>query len=83
MLCSTNCIITVTGTCPKVYANLSYSNYMEFNLNQIPRALVIFGFGFLIMMSMNCLTGLIMFARYYLCDPVKAGVINITKNKYT
>lgn len=41
------------------------------------RAMQYFGVGVVIIVGMNCLTGLIMFAYYYNCDPIKAKVYRI------
>ncbi|KAH8418033.1 hypothetical protein KR222_010828, partial [Zaprionus bogoriensis] len=40
------------------------------------RSLIISGVGFFIIMGINCFTGIIMFARYYGCDPVLAGLVS-------
>lgn len=38
------------------------------------RCLLMAGVGFLLIMSFTCFTGIIMFAYYYGCDPIQAGV---------
>lgn len=40
-----------------------------------PSSLIIFGFGFVIIMFFNCLTGIVMYARYHDCDPLAAGFV--------
>ncbi|XP_060645920.1 sodium-coupled monocarboxylate transporter 1-like [Drosophila nasuta] len=46
------------------------------SLGQAKKSLVIAGFGFVIIMGINCCTGIIMFARYYGCDPMLAGMVS-------
>ncbi|KAH8311681.1 hypothetical protein KR044_007472 [Drosophila immigrans] len=46
------------------------------SLGQAKKSLVIAGFGFVIIMAINCFTGIIMFARYYGCDPILAGMVS-------
>ncbi|KAH8381428.1 hypothetical protein KR093_004777 [Drosophila rubida] len=46
------------------------------SLRQAKRSLVIAGFGFIIIMAINSFTGIIMFARYYGCDPMLAGMVS-------
>lgn len=40
------------------------------------RSLVLFGFGFIIIMTFNCFTGIVMYARYHDCDPLSLGHVN-------
>ncbi|KAL9897340.1 sodium-coupled monocarboxylate transporter 2-like isoform 1-T1 [Glossina fuscipes fuscipes] len=44
-------------------------------IQQAKRALTITGIGIIIIMSFNAFTGLLMFARYFGCDPILAGVV--------
>ncbi|XP_055379206.1 sodium-coupled monocarboxylate transporter 2-like isoform X2 [Condylostylus longicornis] len=44
-------------------------------LTQSRKSLTIFAIGFFIIMTWNCLTGVVMYARYYLCDPIEAGIV--------
>lgn len=41
------------------------------------RSLTIFAAGFIVIMSLNCFTGVVMFARYFDCDPIQAKVNNL------
>lgn len=43
---------------------------------QAKKALIIAGLGMFIIMAVNCFTGIIMFARYYGCDPMLAGMVS-------
>ncbi|XP_055379151.1 sodium-coupled monocarboxylate transporter 1-like [Condylostylus longicornis] len=45
------------------------------SLAQSRKSLIIFALGFFLIMSLNSFTGIIMYARYYLCDPIKAGIV--------
>ncbi|XP_058058291.1 sodium-coupled monocarboxylate transporter 2-like [Anopheles bellator] len=38
-------------------------------------ALWIFCIGFIIITSLNCFTGIVMFAKYFDCDPIKVGLV--------
>ncbi|XP_030243796.1 sodium-coupled monocarboxylate transporter 1-like, partial [Drosophila navojoa] len=40
------------------------------------KSLVVAGFGFMIIMSITCFTGIIMFAHYFGCDPMLAGLVS-------
>ncbi|XP_055848233.1 sodium-coupled monocarboxylate transporter 1-like [Episyrphus balteatus] len=40
------------------------------------RSLVIAGIGFFVIMTFNCLTGIIMYALYYNCDPLKLKIVD-------
>ncbi|KAH8382273.1 hypothetical protein KR009_002597, partial [Drosophila setifemur] len=40
------------------------------------KSLIIAGLGFLIIMFINTISGIIMFARYYGCDPIVAGLVS-------
>ncbi|KAH8306384.1 hypothetical protein KR018_009675 [Drosophila ironensis] len=42
----------------------------------IYRCLAMAGFGFLLIMSFTCFAGIIMFAYYYGCDPITAGLVS-------
>lgn len=44
------------------------------SIDHARKALWIFATGFFVIMTINCSTGIVMFARYFDCDPVKAGV---------
>lgn len=44
------------------------------SIHHARRALWIFAIGFFIIMSINCAIGIVMYARYFDCDPVLAGV---------
>ncbi|KAM8706331.1 hypothetical protein ACLKA7_010585 [Drosophila subpalustris] len=46
------------------------------SFGQAKRALIIAGFGMLIIMGFNSCIGIIMFARYYGCDPILAGMVS-------
>ncbi|XP_017144545.1 sodium-coupled monocarboxylate transporter 2 [Drosophila miranda] len=46
------------------------------SLKHARRALVIFGFGFVIIMFFNCFTGIVIFSRFYDCDPIKTGQVS-------
>lgn len=41
-----------------------------------PRALVLFGFGFVLIMTFNCFTGIVMYALYHDCDPLSVGHVS-------
>ncbi|XP_055379150.1 uncharacterized protein LOC129610562 [Condylostylus longicornis] len=45
------------------------------SIDHAKRSLTIFTFGCFLTLSLSCLTGVIMYAWYYECDPVKAGVV--------
>ncbi|XP_055375052.1 sodium-coupled monocarboxylate transporter 2-like isoform X2 [Condylostylus longicornis] len=45
------------------------------SLSHARRSLTFFAIGFCIIMSLNTLTGIVMFAKYFECDPVKTGVV--------
>lgn len=36
------------------------------------------GIGFLVIMTFTCFAGIIMFAYYYGCDPIQAGVRHLS-----
>ncbi|XP_017844652.1 sodium-coupled monocarboxylate transporter 2 [Drosophila busckii] len=40
------------------------------------RSLVFFGLGFFLIISFNCFTGIVMYARYHDCDPLIQGVVS-------
>ncbi|EDV52922.1 sodium-coupled monocarboxylate transporter 2 [Drosophila erecta] len=40
------------------------------------RCLLVAGIGFLLIMSFTCFIGIIMFAYYYGCDPIQAGLVS-------
>ncbi|XP_039493034.1 sodium-coupled monocarboxylate transporter 2 [Drosophila santomea] len=40
------------------------------------RCLLMAGFGFILIMSFTCFIGIIMFAYYYGCDPIQAGLVS-------
>ncbi|XP_030080602.1 sodium-coupled monocarboxylate transporter 1-like [Drosophila hydei] len=40
------------------------------------KSLIVAGIGFLIIMFLNCFAGIIMFARYFGCDPMLAGLVS-------
>ncbi|TDG43088.1 hypothetical protein AWZ03_010504 [Drosophila navojoa] len=40
------------------------------------KSLVVAGFGFIIIMSLTCFTGIIMFAHFFGCDPMLAGLVS-------
>ncbi|XP_001358854.3 sodium-coupled monocarboxylate transporter 2 [Drosophila pseudoobscura] len=46
------------------------------SLKHARRALVIFGFGFVIIMFFNCFTGIVIFSRFFDCDPIKNGQVS-------
>lgn len=45
-------------------------------VNHARRAMWLFALGFIIITSITCFTGLIIYAQYHTCDPLKAGLIN-------
>uniref|UniRef100_A0A1B0BS69 Sodium-coupled monocarboxylate transporter 2 n=1 Tax=Glossina palpalis gambiensis TaxID=67801 RepID=A0A1B0BS69_9MUSC len=45
------------------------------SLKHAQRSLFLFGIGFAIIMFLNSLTGIVMYARYHDCDPVAAGFV--------
>ncbi|XP_075166349.1 sodium-coupled monocarboxylate transporter 2-like [Haematobia irritans] len=45
------------------------------SLDKARRALNVAGIGILLIMSFNCFTGIVMFARYAGCDPILAGIV--------
>ncbi|KAH8418032.1 hypothetical protein KR222_010824 [Zaprionus bogoriensis] len=40
------------------------------------RSLIFFGFGFVLIMTFNCFTGIVMYARYHDCDPLTLGQVS-------
>ncbi|KAH8382315.1 hypothetical protein KR009_002886 [Drosophila setifemur] len=46
--------------------------------NHAKRCLLMAGFGFILIMSFTCFIGIIMFAYYYGCDPIQAGLVSKT-----
>uniref|UniRef100_T1PIW0 Sodium:solute symporter family protein n=1 Tax=Musca domestica TaxID=7370 RepID=T1PIW0_MUSDO len=46
------------------------------SLKHARRSLIIFGFGFVMIMFFNCFTGIVMYARYHDCDPLEAGFVS-------
>ncbi|EDV90552.1 GH14123 [Drosophila grimshawi] len=46
------------------------------SLGHARRALVLFGLGFTLVMSFNCFTGIVMYARYHDCDPLTLGLVS-------
>ncbi|XP_065354579.1 sodium-coupled monocarboxylate transporter 2-like [Calliphora vicina] len=44
-------------------------------LKHARHSLIIFGFGFVLIMAFNCITGIVMYARYHDCDPLAAGFV--------
>jgi len=72
-LCAANCVLTIIQSCQKVSAHASFIHFDL--LCYFPyRSLLVAGVGFLIIMFFNAFAGIIMFARYYGCDPMLAGV---------
>jgi len=45
------------------------------SINHARRALYLFCIGVTIILSINCFTGITMYAHFYDCDPVKAGIV--------
>lgn len=45
------------------------------SLKHAQRALLIFSLGLLLILAFCCFTGIIMFATYFNCDPIKAGIV--------
>ncbi|KAM7360896.1 LOW QUALITY PROTEIN: sodium-coupled monocarboxylate transporter 1-like [Cochliomyia hominivorax] len=45
------------------------------SLNQARKALILVGFGVLTIMGFNAFIGIVMFARYFGCDPILGGVV--------
>ncbi|CAD6991220.1 sodium-coupled monocarboxylate transporter 2 [Ceratitis capitata] len=46
------------------------------SLKHAQRALWLSSIGFIIVMALNCFIGIVMYAYYYNCDPIKAGLVN-------
>ncbi|KAH8355921.1 hypothetical protein KR200_002246 [Drosophila serrata] len=46
------------------------------SLGHARRSLVLFGFGFILIMFFNCFTGIVMYARFYDCDPIESGHVS-------
>ncbi|XP_017488498.1 PREDICTED: sodium-coupled monocarboxylate transporter 1-like isoform X2 [Rhagoletis zephyria] len=46
------------------------------SLKHAQRALWIAGIGFILVMGWNCFIGIVMYAYYHDCDPIKAGLVN-------
>ncbi|EDW99259.1 sodium-coupled monocarboxylate transporter 2 [Drosophila yakuba] len=40
------------------------------------RSLVLFGFGFILIMFFNCFTGIVMYSRFHDCDPLQSGHVS-------
>ncbi|XP_052835315.1 sodium-coupled monocarboxylate transporter 2 [Drosophila gunungcola] len=69
-------------------ATLMWSGYVGLNqscvqrivslpsLGHARRALVLFGFGFILIMFFNCFTGVVIYARFHDCDPLEAGHVS-------
>ncbi|KAH8382313.1 hypothetical protein KR009_002884 [Drosophila setifemur] len=69
-------------------ATLMWSGYVGLNqscvqrivslpsLSHARRALVLFGFGFILIMFFNCFTGVVMYARFHACDPLESGAVS-------
>ncbi|KAH8381431.1 hypothetical protein KR093_004776, partial [Drosophila rubida] len=68
-------IVTWTG-----YVGLNQSCVQRIvslpSLAHARRSLLLFGVGFTIIMTFNCYTGLVMYARYHDCDPLSLGVVS-------
>ncbi|XP_037947006.1 sodium-coupled monocarboxylate transporter 1-like [Teleopsis dalmanni] len=48
------------------------------SLGHAKRSLVIFGFGFILILGFNTYTGIAMYSRYHDCDPIQAGFVQKT-----
>ncbi|KAH8257753.1 hypothetical protein KR038_000118 [Drosophila bunnanda] len=46
------------------------------SLGHARRSLVLFGFGFILIMFFNCFTGIVMYARFHDCDPIESGHVS-------
>ncbi|KAH8276206.1 hypothetical protein KR026_004595 [Drosophila bipectinata] len=46
------------------------------SLSHARRSLVIFGFGFIVIMFFNCFTGIVMYSRFHDCDPIATGQVS-------
>ncbi|KAH8408354.1 hypothetical protein KR215_003465 [Drosophila sulfurigaster] len=46
------------------------------SLTHARRSLVLFGCGFVLIMTFNCYTGIVMYARYHDCDPLTLGIVS-------
>ncbi|XP_053962139.1 sodium-coupled monocarboxylate transporter 1 [Anastrepha ludens] len=46
------------------------------SLKHAQRALWLTGIGFIVVMTLNCFIGIVMYAYYHSCDPIKAGLVN-------
>ncbi|KAH8311678.1 hypothetical protein KR044_007448 [Drosophila immigrans] len=68
-------IVTWTG-----YVGLNQSCVQRIvslpSLAHARRSLVLFGFGFILIMTFNCYTGIVMYARYHDCDPLSLGTVS-------
>ncbi|XP_065354580.1 sodium-coupled monocarboxylate transporter 2-like [Calliphora vicina] len=73
-----NCLISSTVTWT-TFLGLDQSSIQRIvslpRLKQARHSLIIFGFVFVIIMAFNCLTGIVMYARYHDCDPLAAGYV--------
>ncbi|XP_016923868.3 sodium-coupled monocarboxylate transporter 2-like [Drosophila suzukii] len=46
------------------------------SLGHARRSLVIFGFGFILIMFFNCFTGIVIYSRFHDCDPIESGHVS-------
>lgn len=64
----------------KKYIQLNNFILIVMFLNEIVvgfcRSMIIFFFGIVFIMGLNCATGIIMYSYYHGCDPVKANIVN-------
>lgn len=46
------------------------------SLGHARRSLVLFGFGFILIMFFNCFTGIVIYSRFHDCDPIQSGHVS-------
>nr|XP_016923862.2 sodium-coupled monocarboxylate transporter 2-like [Drosophila suzukii] len=46
------------------------------SLGHARRSLVLFGFGFILIMFFNCFTGIVIYSRFHDCDPIGSGHVS-------
>ncbi|EDV52920.1 sodium-coupled monocarboxylate transporter 2 [Drosophila erecta] len=46
------------------------------SLGHARRSLVLFGFGFILIMFFNCFTGIVIYSRFHDCDPLQSGHVS-------
>lgn len=73
---TTHSFLTFIGTCPKVIVEMSLIRFRLNLMTSSRRSLVLFGLGFVLIMTFNCFTGIVMYARYHDCDPLSVGHVS-------